>query len=131
MKIALIASLSVILVGSAVSARAQGIPTTSGWFEIPNTKLRSICPPDNFGGEAYQFSYYCQNIPNSWSSGLMDTLRNRLIIWGGGHTSYYGNELYSVDLNDLTIHRINDPSIPTNYHGGTNSCITTLADGTP
>lgn len=33
-----------------------------------------------------------------------------MIHWGGGHQDYYGNEVYSFDLNTLTWERLTDPS---------------------
>ena len=52
-----------------------------------------------------------------------------MIIWGGGHLNYFGNEIYSLNLNDSpqTLTRLNDPS-PINP---TLNCIPTLADGKP
>ncbi|MEO7762015.1 MAG: hypothetical protein ABIS68_08915 [Casimicrobiaceae bacterium] len=59
----------------------------------------------------------------------MDTTRNRLIVWGGGHNDYAGNEVYAVNLADQTVTRLNNPSVPTNYAGACG--VTTLADGNP
>jgi len=42
----------------------------------------------------------------------MDTKRNRLVIWGGGHTDYSGNEVYALDLNTVTMLRLTDPAMP-------------------
>ncbi|MEO8137690.1 MAG: hypothetical protein ABI831_27375, partial [Betaproteobacteria bacterium] len=83
-------------------------------------------PPDNFGGTTYPFSTICPSVVQAWSSAVMDTARNRLIVWGGGH-DYAGNEFYAVNLDDLTIERLTDPSVPTNDGG--DCTVTTLADG--
>lgn len=41
----------------------------------------------------------------------MDTKRNRLVVWGGGHNDYYGNEVYALNLNaPQSMVRLNDPS---------------------
>ena len=48
-----------------------------------------------------------------------------MIIWGGGHTDYNGNELYALDLNNLTLARLNNPSPPAN------GCVATGPDGNP
>ena len=66
------------------------LATALGWFDIPKTHLRSVCPPPaNFTQkgvvQSYVFSGYCNQVTGAWNSGVMDTLRNRLIIWGGGH----------------------------------------------
>ncbi len=101
------------------SSSARGLPPTGnqipaepGWHEIPNTRLQSVCPQNNFGNSGYDFSDACRNVIAAWSGGIADTKRNRLVIWGGGHTDYMGNELYAFDLNSLQMQRLNDPTIP-------------------
>jgi len=74
------------------------------WLEIPNTKLEDVKPnpvPDGnfFGG-----------ITRAWSGGAFDTKRDRLIIWGGGHADYAGNEIYVFDFGTLKWIRVTDPS---------------------
>ena len=88
------------------------LPSSLGWYAIPNTRLRSVCPPNNFGGSSYQFASLCNGVTEAWNSGVMDTTRNRLIIWGGGHNDYSGNELYALNLNSLTLTRLTDPGLP-------------------
>jgi|SRR5579864_7989322 len=97
-----------------------------GWIELPKTKLHDVCPPDAGG---YQFSFYCAGVVRAWSAGVMDTRRNRLILWGGGHNDYYGNELYALNLNELTLTRLNDPG-PINPFRST-ICVSALSDGSP
>ena len=73
------------------------IAETPGWHELPNTDLESVCACGN------GFDYACGNTWGgifAWSSGDFDATRNRLLMWGGGHGDYYGNELYALDLND-------------------------------
>jgi len=48
------------------------IPTSLGWHEISNTDLQSECPPANFGGTNYNFSFSCQYVTNAWSSAAFD-----------------------------------------------------------
>jgi hypothetical protein len=104
---------------------AQSIPPTLGWYQIPNTNLRSVCPPNNFGGSSYNFTDQCQNVTAAWNSAGFDTTRNRLIIWGGGHNDYYGNEIYALNLNSLTVERLTDPGLPL-----ATSCQEAIAGGT-
>ena len=47
-----------------------------------------------------------------WNGGIADTKRNRLVFWGGGHAGYAGNEVYALDLNELGILRLTQPSRP-------------------
>ena len=45
-----------------------------------------------------------------WSGGAYDTKRDRLIVWGGGHSGYAGNEVYIFDINTLQWQRLIEPS---------------------
>ena len=49
--------VAVILFFFLKSAHSQSIPTTSGWYQLPNTSLRTVCPPNGFGGELIRL--YC------------------------------------------------------------------------
>ncbi len=106
---------------------------TLGWNELFSTKLKDVCPPDgqkDWNGNKYLFSYACRNVITAWSSGIFDSLRNRFILWGGGHGDYFGNELYAVNLGQIppNLVRLNDPS-PINTD--LNDCKETLSDGNP
>lgn len=103
------------------------IPGTAGWYRIPNTKLASVCPPNT---PEYHFSSTCENVIAAWSGGIADQSRNRMILWGGGHNDYYGNELYALDLNRLTLSRLNDPS-PIYAGPPPLPCRTIMPDGKP
>ena len=62
---------------------------------------------------------------DAWSGGTFDSTRNRLIVWGGGHNDYAGNEVYAFDMTTLQWSRLTSPSAPnTNNHG-------MYSDGTP
>ena len=86
----------------------SGIPSAVGWFQIPNSKMDTVCP--NLA--AINASTGCAAVISGWSSGLADTKRNRLLFFGGGHSDYAGNEVYSLDLNTLTMNRLTNPSLP-------------------
>jgi hypothetical protein len=110
-----------------------GIPTTLGWFQIPNTTINSVCAvnqgfPEVAGNEG------CTAITDDWSGGVMDTARNRLLIWGGGHSGYAGNEVYALELDTLSMVRLDDPSTPVTAQPATCAGFTnptTYADGRP
>jgi len=90
------------------------------WMELPNTKIRSVLPsPEQRGYSPY--------LVQAWNGGTVDTARNRLLVWGGGHADYWGNEMYALDLASLTIGRITDPSV----HTAAATCTPALPDGTP
>ena len=52
------------------------------------------------------------NVMKPWSSGAYDSLRDRLVIFGGGHMDYSGNELYAFDVNTLQWQQLTQPSAP-------------------
>jgi hypothetical protein len=122
----LLALALVIGLPHARPALAQ-IPGTLGWYEIPNSRLRPVCAAEN-GFPQIHGNTGCPAIYSAWGGGALDTSRNRLLIWGGGHTDYAGNEVYALDLDTLTMARLNDPSSVIR-DGCTNGG--TYADGKP
>jgi hypothetical protein len=96
---------------------------TPGWHEIPDTKLASYCPPNS----AVEGNSGCRAVINAWNGGVADEKRDRLIVWGGGHSDYFGNEVYALDLNRMTLLRITEPSPVVNVM----SCPETYTDGRP
>lgn len=96
------------------------------WYEVPNSALVNSgvlpnpTPPGYTGYGA---------IMSAWNGGAYDTKRDRLIIWGGGHGDYGGNEIYVFDINTLTWSRIWGPSSNIPAVGG--SCSETYSDGNP
>jgi len=69
------------------------------WYEVPNSKLYDVRPDG-----------WSANVVVPWSGGAYDTKRDRLVIWGGGHLDYAGNEVYVFDVNTLAWERLTDPS---------------------
>lgn len=62
------------------------------WLALPNTKLRSVAPvplppaSSGFGGIM------------AWSGAAYDTKRDQVLLTGGGHGDYGGNEVYGLRL---------------------------------
>ena len=111
------------------------LPTGIGWHALPSiTSLQGsgACPPNGFGGDSYPFADNCANVIRTWNGAVTDTIANRLIIWGGGHDNYFGNEIYSLNLiaNPITLTRLKDPTVPTNFANRAN-CIDGIPPGSP
>ena len=76
------------------------------WYEIPNSSLKESgvipnpSPPGNSGAQA---------VIGAWSSGAYDSKRKQLVIWGGGHEDYAGNEIYAFDFKDLQLEKTVGP----------------------
>ncbi len=112
----LLMPLSVL--AGAVPAAAQ-LPPSTGWFQIPESSIRPHCFPGVPGVVG------CDGLTAAWNGGVFDQARNRLVLWGGGHSDYFGNEIYVIDLNTLTTSRLTDPGRP--YAG--DSCVDALVGG--
>ncbi len=93
--------LLVVLMFLVTCVQAQ-IPSTLGWYEVPNTKIGD---PSLTNDGVLNSN---RTVMSAWSGGVMDTLRNRLVVFGGGHNDYGGNELYVYNLsaNPITAQRI-------------------------
>jgi len=75
------------------------------WWQAPGTPMRAVCPADREG---------CANAIAAWSGGAYDARHRRMLVWGGGHADYSGNEVYAFDLATLTWSRLTEPS-PAEY----------------
>jgi hypothetical protein len=93
------------------------------WMELPNTRIASVVPAP---------------APRGWPAAVVwgingatvDTQRSRLLVWGGGNSNYWGNEMYALELDTLSIRRIVEPS-PFTLAGQDTNCAAALPDGTP
>ena len=118
-------------IASATTLASTGggqIPSTLGWYQIPNTSIKSLCPSYS----DIQASSGCAAVMSAWSGALFDTKRNRLIIHGGGHSDYYGNEIYAIDFNTNPISAV---LVKDASHGSAITNVTSTPeafnDGTP
>ena len=154
----------IILLGVCGTISAQG------WIQLSNTTLlgsgsaTSPCVPDHWnngvtgpygtwpdvafysGGTPMGIVNGCSTHLFKYDGGTVDTKRNRLLLWGGGHDGNLDNSVYSVDLSTIsqsvatcggvtceitsngtyspgaattgTITRLNDPSFPASSQVG-------------
>ena len=92
-----------------------------GWHPLPNTKLASVCPKD----DSLHGTSGCAAVIRAWGGAAADTKRNRLLVWGGGHNDYYGNEVYALDL---VLQKMMVIVPPTSQP---QACVETQRDGKP
>lgn len=92
----------------ALAADSAGDAPANSWVEIPNTKMSTVVPRE---GEFPETWGVCgpTSVISEWSGAALDTKRSRLILFGGGHADYAGNELYAFDVNKLAWERMTDP----------------------
>jgi hypothetical protein len=113
---------------TSASSGGGGIPSSLGWYQVPNTSIAGIVPTySDVQGQTGPVA-----VMAAWGGGMSDSKRNRLIIKGGGHNDWYGNELYAIDLNA-------NPVVPVLVHDASHgsaisnlsSCTDVLTDGNP
>jgi len=73
------------------------------WFQASGNTISSVYPSPIPPGTGPQ------NVVN-YSGGLYDSQRNWLVVWGGGHADYAGNEIYAFDAQTLLWSRIRNPA---------------------
>jgi len=90
-----IAALWVIAALIPAAAAPPPMPATMAratWLEIPETKMRAVAP-DMEKFPKVRAIVGPAAVVIAWGGAALDTRRNQLILWGGGHADYYGNEL--------------------------------------
>ena len=113
--------------------RKTSLPLQIEWAEIPFTKIVDVSPPNppSDFGTWYGFRNNVHNVTDAWSGGAYDSLRHRLIIWGGGHGDYAGNEIYAYDVAARTMSRIWGPTADSYFVTGEWTPGQTYDDGNP
>ena len=105
------------------------------WCEVSNSHLRDAeKKPDEWTDwdgsssasyDSYQRMNGVEAVINNWSGGAYDSRRDRLLIMGGGHNGYGGNEVYAFELDTLQWTRLTDPT------AFPSRCVGTNPDNTP
>ncbi len=110
-RMSLLIALASAIVSAVVSAPASAAAIDNlqpgHWYRVPNSKMEQVAPPVIPPG-----SVGVRGVMDAWNGGAYDSIRDRLIVWGGGHNDYSGNELYAFDVNSERWIRLTDPSDP-------------------
>ena len=96
-----------LLIGSVmltVHAQGAALPEVppGQWREIPDSSLAASGLLAGLGASANRIT--------AWSSAALDPATSRLLVWGGGHADYAGNEVYAFDLATQRWTRLSEPS---------------------
>ncbi len=97
-----------------LSALAAYVPASGQWALVPNTDLVSHpntltrAEADAIDTGIWQTGVYC--VIDCWNGAAWDAENHHLYLHGGGHNGYAGNEVYRLDLGNLSLNRLNDPS---------------------
>jgi hypothetical protein len=112
----------------AVAGPIDSLPAGT-WYDVPNSRMSTVdpCPAANC---SYSGNEGQSGVMNDWSGGAFATgygTQGGLVIFGGGHNGYLGNEVYVFDVAQLKWVRLTSPlDNPTcNYDEGE------LQDGSP
>ncbi len=60
------------------------------WKELPGTAMQPVCPSDDY--------YACRAVLVAWSGGVLDSVNDRLVVFGGGYSDSYVNSVFTFDL---------------------------------
>ncbi len=96
------------------------------WAEVPDSKMTSVFYDGPLAKQIHGGDGPAA-VVLAWSGGALDAKRDRLIIWGGGHMDYAGNEVYAFDLRTLKWERLSNPSSIEGYNKKSGE----YPDGTP
>jgi len=109
----------------------------SHWCEVPNSNAIQVEKKpsewDDWNGvssdkyNSYQRFMGFPALLNNWNGGAFDSKRDRLLLSGGGHNGYGGNEVIAFDIPSLKWIRLSDP---TAYPNRANTSYKN-PDGTP
>lgn len=79
--------------------------TSNAAGTIRDTKLSRVYPPKKIRAAGNPWS-----IMGAWSGGAYAPEQHKLMVFGGGHNDYGGNEVYMFDLDRLEWQRVTNPS---------------------
>ncbi len=97
------ASLAMLALPAPVAAGPLEDLKPGEWYEVPDSHLDAVKPNPVPPGNP-------QAVMDAWSGGAFDGKRGRLLVWGGGHGDYSGNELYAFDVESLKWSRLSAAS---------------------
>src|SRR5262245_36785088 len=103
---ALLASSSALCFAASAQDPLDTLPVGE-WYEVPHSAGRSVAyqyPAGTYFGNTTDMRFLDE------SGASYDSSRDRMIVWGGGHGDYAGNEIYVFSIPTLTWSRINNPS---------------------
>ena len=120
------------LIGFILLNPAQGaaqLPSGPGWHVLANTQMSSMCvgnvPNGMYSDKTMttttSYDFNCNEII-PWSGGAIDDAHQRLIVWGGGHSDYAGDEVFVLNLSGTPLWQLfTNPTIPIPFGGDGNN----------
>lgn len=66
------------------------------WWSAPNTPFGPVC--DTPEHAPLHGNSGCNSVITAWGGGAWDPDRGQMLLFGGGHGDYWGNEVYGFDV---------------------------------
>ena len=106
------------ILSTALASTPDGYWIDAGTLVTEKSKMSDVawncasapCPGNGPIASSIRGTTGPSSVMNVWSGGVLDTDSSRLLVWGGGHQGYYGNEVYGFSLKSLTWSRLTVPS---------------------
>lgn len=118
-----------MLCSAAVIDLVRAAPEGS-WLQVNQNQVSSVwTPPSDRNDRAELAGDYLSAIIDAWSSFAWDSSRSSLILFGGGHANYSGNDVYTWNGDNLLWQRSSLPSKIVNTTVWTNYYYGMAADG--
>jgi Galactose oxidase, central domain len=75
------------------------------WKALPNTAMTDVCPKASDGKTG---TYQCAAVVGAWGSAALDTARDRILVFGGGHADSALNNVFEFDLASMKWTRVTE-----------------------
>jgi hypothetical protein len=90
------------------------------WLEVPDSAMarvqvdacRSPALLETYGRLGTRGGSCSPDHVMAFSGGAYDARRRRLLVWGGGHAGYLGNEIYTFEIDTGRWVRLTEPTVP-------------------
>jgi hypothetical protein len=99
------------LVGTLTdSERLLVLMPADSWLEVPGSVFADFCRPVGYQ-EPPDDAYRCGNVIEAWGGGVFDHAAHKMIVWGGGHNDYFGNEVYAFNPATFLWELLTEPTL--------------------
>ncbi|MFN0246043.1 MAG: hypothetical protein ACKV2T_03995 [Kofleriaceae bacterium] len=82
---------------TATERRVLEMPADS-WMQLADSALDPWCRTRGLPENGEPTAYRCGGVVTAWGGGAFDSSLRQLILFGGGHNDYAGNEVYGFDM---------------------------------
>lgn len=119
------AALGLVMAGTPVAAQADLLTLVraapqGSWLRVNQNSIAAVWAPERLRNSWTVQGTEPSRIIGAWSSFAWDSRRSSLVIYGGGHANYSGNDVYTFNGGTLLWERSSLPSrvVATDLGGG-------------